>query len=68
LQGGLSLATQFAGFLSNSGYVNGWNQNNQTVSYTVSAPAAGTDLLILRYAAGAGNAERYLQVNSIDSN
>ncbi|HEY4032681.1 MAG TPA: glycoside hydrolase family 76 protein [Ktedonobacteraceae bacterium] len=64
LQGGLSLATQFTGFLSNSGYINAWNQNNQTVSYTVTAPAAGTNLLIMHYAAGSGNAMRYLQVNS----
>ena len=63
LQGGLSLATQFAGYLSNSGYVDNWSQDGQSVSFTVSAPAAGTDLLIIRYAAGGGNAARYLQVN-----
>jgi len=63
LQGGLSLATQFAGYLSNSGYVGNWSQNGQSVSFAVSAPAAGTDLLIIRYAAGGGNAVRYLQVN-----
>ncbi|HEX3643584.1 MAG TPA: glycoside hydrolase family 76 protein, partial [Ktedonobacteraceae bacterium] len=63
LQGGLSLATQSGGYFSNSGYVGSWSQDGQSVSYTVSAPAAGTELLIIRYAAGAGNATRYLQVN-----
>jgi predicted alpha-1,6-mannanase (GH76 family) len=63
LQGGLSLATQSTGFFSNSGYIGSWILNGQSVSYTVSAAAAGTELLIIRYAAGTGNAVRYLQVN-----
>ena len=63
LQGGLSLATQSGGYFSNSGYIGSWSQDGQSVSYTASAPSAGTELLIIRYAAGAGNATRYLQVN-----
>ena len=63
LQGGLSLGTQYAGYLSNSGYIQNWTQNGQSVSFAVSAPAAGTELLVIRYSAGAGNANRYLEVN-----
>ena len=64
LQGGLSLATQSTGYMSNSGYIGNWGQNGQSVSYSVSASGSGTDLLVIRYAAGGGNAVRYLQVNS----
>jgi hypothetical protein len=63
LQGGLSLGTQYGGYLSNSGYIQDWTQNGQSVSFAVSAPAAGTELLVMRYSAGAGNANRYLEVN-----
>jgi hypothetical protein len=63
LQGGLSLGAQYAGYLSNSGYIQNWTQNGQSVSFAVSAPAAGTELLVIRYSAGAGNANRYLEVN-----
>ena len=37
LQGGLSLATQFSGYMSNSGYIGNWGQNGQSVSFTVSS-------------------------------
>ena len=63
LQGGLSLGTQYGGHLSNGGYIQDWTQNGQSVSFAVSAPAAGTELLVIRYSAGAGNANRYLEVN-----
>ena len=67
LQGGLGLGTQYGGYLSNSGYVQNWTQNGQSVSVTFSASTASTQLLILRYAAGAGNAVRYLQVNGAEN-
>ena len=67
LQGGLGIGTQYGGYLSNSGYVQNWTQNGQSASVTVSASTAGTQLLILRYAAGAGNAVRYLQVNGAEN-
>jgi len=45
------------------GYLAGWNANGQSVDFTVSFPTAGTRTLAFRYAAGAGNASRLVQVN-----
>lgn len=45
------------------GYVAGWNADGQWVDFLVTAPSAGTYDLTFRYAAGAGDASRYLYVD-----
>ena len=51
------------GDYSGSGYIAGWNSNGQWVDFNVNVDTAGYYNLIFRYAAGAGNASRYLYVN-----
>ena len=46
-----------------SGYVAGWNQDGQYVDFNVTVAKTGTYNLVLRYAAGAGNASRYIYAN-----
>lgn len=46
-----------------TGYIAGWNSNGQYVDFSVSVAKSGTYTLYLRYAAGAGNASRYIYAN-----
>jgi len=46
-----------------TGYIAGWNSNNQSVDFSVNVPTAGTYTLIFSYATGAGTASRYLYIN-----
>ncbi|MFD1544313.1 glycoside hydrolase family 76 protein [Nonomuraea guangzhouensis] len=52
------------GGYTGSGYVAGWNANGQWVDLTANVSRAGTYDLTFRYAAAAGNASRYIYVNS----
>jgi predicted alpha-1,6-mannanase (GH76 family) len=45
------------------GYVAGWNADGQWVDFLVDAPSDGIYDVTFRYAAGAGDASRYLYVN-----
>jgi predicted alpha-1,6-mannanase (GH76 family) len=58
----LSSESIHSGYIG-SGYVAGWNSNGQWVDFTVNVPASGEYTLTFRYAAGAGNASRYLYIN-----
>jgi predicted alpha-1,6-mannanase (GH76 family) len=64
-EGALSnLSTEaFGSGYTGMGYVAGWNSNNQKVEVTVSVPTSGYYTLTFRYAAAAGPASRYLEVN-----
>jgi len=48
-----------------TGYIAGWNSNNQWVDFSVNVPTAGTYTLTFSYAAGAGAASRYLYINGV---
>jgi hypothetical protein len=52
----------FAGF-DGWGYIAGWSADGQWVDFTFDAPTAGQYKLDFRFAAGAGNASRYLYIN-----
>ncbi len=54
-----SLYTGYTG----SGYVAGWNADGQWVDLSAAVSRAGRYDLTFRYAAGAGNASRYIYVN-----
>jgi predicted alpha-1,6-mannanase (GH76 family) len=58
----LSLESKYAGF-TGTGYVAGWDQDGEWVDFAVNVPAAGDYVVELRYAAGAGDASRYLYAN-----
>jgi hypothetical protein len=53
-----------AGF-SGWGYVAAWSANNQSVEFTVQAPAAGDYRADFAYAAGGGEAARVLYVGGV---
>src|SRR5262249_10478404 len=57
----VALEDRYAGF-SGWGYVAGWNRDGQWVAFHPRL-AAGSHRLTLRYAAGAGDAQRLLLVN-----
>lgn len=45
------------------GYVTGWNTNDQWVEFDINSATADAHTLILRYAAGAGDASRVITLN-----
>jgi hypothetical protein len=52
-----------------TGYVAGWNRDEQRVSFNVNVACSGKYNLVFRYAAAVGNASRYIYVGkSIVSN
>ena len=58
----LGTESTFAGY-TGSGYVNNWNKDSEWVDFNVYETRSGTHTITLRYAAGAGNASRYIYVN-----
>ncbi|CAN7297548.1 carbohydrate-binding protein [Paenibacillus sp. LjRoot153] len=48
------------------GYVAGWNTNGTSIDFYVNQNTAGTKTITFRYAAAAGNASRYVNVNGVD--
>lgn len=48
---------------SGRGYLAGWNTNGTSVTFNVNQNSASTRTVTIRYAAGAGNASRYVSVN-----
>lgn len=58
---GLGLEDTHPGF-TGFGYLAGWNQPNQTAQFTVTVATGGSHVLDLRYAAGAGAANRRVSV------
>lgn len=48
------------------GYVAGWNTNGTSIDFYVNQNNAGTKTITFRYAAGVGNASRYVKVNGVD--
>ncbi|MEC0368349.1 glycoside hydrolase family 76 protein [Paenibacillus chibensis] len=60
--GGILTESSTAGF-SGRGYVAGWNTNGTAVKFNVNQNSASTRTVTIRYAAGAGNASRYVSVN-----
>lgn len=61
---GVGLEATHAGF-AGWGYVAGWKGDGQWVDFAVTAPKAGSYVLEFRYAAGAGDASRYVFVNGV---
>jgi predicted alpha-1,6-mannanase (GH76 family) len=59
---GLGLEARYAGF-TGFGYVAGWNGDGQWIDFHPVVSAPGMHHLQVRYAAGAGDAERYIYVN-----
>lgn len=45
------------------GYLAGWNTSGTAITFNVNQNSASTRTLTIRYAAGAGNASRYVSVN-----
>lgn len=45
------------------GYITSWNADDQWVEFDINCALAGSHILTLRYAAGAGNAVRVISVN-----
>jgi hypothetical protein len=62
LRGGIFVESTNPGY-SGTGYVAGWNANGQWVDLSVNVSKSGPYTMYFRYAAGAGNASRYLYVN-----
>lgn len=60
--GGILTESSSPGY-SGRGYVAGWNTNGTAVKFNVNQNSASTRTLKIRYAAGAGNASRYVTVN-----
>ncbi|HEY0827356.1 MAG TPA: glycoside hydrolase family 76 protein [Bacilli bacterium] len=60
----LTTESTHAGY-TGTGYVAGWNANGQWVDFNVDVAKSGTYTLVFRYAAGAGNASRYVYVNGV---
>jgi predicted alpha-1,6-mannanase (GH76 family) len=54
-----------AGF-TGRGYVAGWNTNGTSIDFYVNQNSAGSKTMSIRYAAGAGNASRYVKVNGVN--
>jgi hypothetical protein len=62
----LRLEAIYPGF-TGRGYPAGWNANGQSVDFNINLPSAGTHLLTLRYAEGAGNASRLIAINGTNA-
>jgi hypothetical protein len=45
------------------GYIAGWNADDQWIEFGINSATAGAHTLMLRYAAGAGDAARVIRVN-----
>ncbi|MDF2836467.1 MAG: hypothetical protein K0Q63_2107 [Paenibacillus sp.] len=60
--GAIIAESTHAGY-SARGYLAGWNSNGSSVTFHVNQNAASTRTVTIRYAAGAGNAGRYVSVN-----
>lgn len=58
----LPVESIYAGY-TGTGYIAGWNNDGQWVDFNVSVAKQGTYTLVLRYAAAAGNASRYIYAN-----
>lgn len=58
----LTIENKYTGY-TGTGYIAGWNKDGQWVDFNVNVAKGGTYTLILRYAAGAGDASRYIYVN-----
>ncbi|MFC3790484.1 glycoside hydrolase family 76 protein [Paenibacillus sp. GCM10012307] len=63
--GGLINESVYSGYNSR-GYVGGWNTNNTAIIFYVNQNSASTKAVTFRYAAGAGNASRYVKVNGVN--
>jgi len=59
---GLGLEAKYGSF-TGWGYVAGWGSDGQEVDFQVRAPAKGPYQVTFRYAAGAGDAYRYVALN-----
>jgi predicted alpha-1,6-mannanase (GH76 family) len=46
------------------GYIAGWNADDQWIEFDINCAVAGTHAIVLRYAAGAGDAARGISINS----
>ncbi|MEV5322802.1 glycoside hydrolase family 76 protein [Nonomuraea fastidiosa] len=62
---GIGAESSQSGF-SGRGYLAGWNNPDQTLTFHVNVPSAGAHELRLRYAAGAGDATRRVLVNGTE--
>ncbi|ANE45499.1 hypothetical protein SY83_03255 [Paenibacillus swuensis] len=60
--GGIGNESTAAGY-TGRGYVAGWNTNGTNITFHVNQNSASTRTITIRYAAGAGNAGRYVSVN-----
>ncbi len=58
----LNTESTYSGY-HGSGYVAGWNADGQWVDLSFNVPSGGSYRVILRYAAAAGNASRYIYLN-----
>ncbi|HTL90555.1 MAG TPA: glycoside hydrolase family 76 protein, partial [Leptolyngbya sp.] len=58
----LTIEAVYAGY-QGAGYIAGWNRDGQWVDFLLTLPSAGRFDLIVRYAAAAGNAIRFIFVN-----
>jgi len=58
----LTTENKYTGY-TGTGYIAGWNKDGQYVDFNINVAKGGTYTLILRYAAGAGDASRYIYVN-----
>ena len=65
LHGGIGLESSNAGY-TGTGYLAGWNTDGQWVDLSPNVSRSGTYTVTFRYAAAAGNASRYIYVNSTD--
>ncbi|MCD9021884.1 glycoside hydrolase family 76 protein [Cohnella silvisoli] len=61
---GMVNESTYAGF-TGRGYVAGWNTNNTSLDFYVNQNSASTKTISFHYAAGAGNASRYVKVNGV---
>jgi len=63
--GGGMINESTQGGYTGRGYVAGWNTSGTSLDFYVNQNAAGTRTITFRYAAGAGNASRYVRVNGV---
>ncbi|WP_379131843.1 glycoside hydrolase family 76 protein [Paenibacillus sp. sgz500958] len=62
--GGMINESTNAGY-TGRGYVGGWNTSGTSIDFYVNQNTAGSKAITIRYAAGAGNASRYVKVNGV---
>ncbi|MFD2613400.1 glycoside hydrolase family 76 protein [Paenibacillus gansuensis] len=62
IKNGIGTESSQSGF-NGRGYLAGWNSSGTNVTFHVNQNSASTKTLTIRYAAGAGNASRYISVN-----